>query len=57
MIKTIIFDFGDFFIDLNKEAASIELERLGISRLSDAITEQNYCLFIDDSEVKQPLFN
>jgi len=41
MIKTIIFDFGDVFIDLNKEAASIELERLGITTLSDAMTEQN----------------
>ena len=41
MISTIIFDFGDVFIDLNKEAPSIELERLGSMELSDRMVEKN----------------
>jgi len=41
MIKTIIFDFGGVFINLNKEATSIELERLGLISLSDNMIEQN----------------
>ena len=35
MIKNIIFDFGDIFINLNKEATFVELEKLGINNFSD----------------------
>ena len=41
MIKTIIFDFGGVFIDLNEDATSIELERLGSKELSNAMIRQN----------------
>jgi len=30
MIKTLIFDFGDVFINLDKEAPYIEMRKLGI---------------------------
>tara|TARA_B110001450_G_scaffold58662_1_gene55357 strand:+ start:3222 stop:3833 length:612 start_codon:yes stop_codon:yes gene_type:complete len=35
MIKNIIFDFGDIFINLDKKATHKELEKLGISGISD----------------------
>ena len=35
MIKNIIFDFGDIFINLDKKATFNELEKLGISEISD----------------------
>jgi len=41
MIKTIIFDFGGVFIDLNKEATFIELERLGLSALTKQMVDHN----------------
>jgi putative hydrolase of the HAD superfamily len=41
MIKTIIFDFGGVLIDLNKEATFIELERLGLSALTEQMIKHN----------------
>jgi putative hydrolase of the HAD superfamily len=41
MVKTIIFDFGGVFIDLNKDATSIELGRLGSKEFSDAMITHN----------------
>ncbi|WKD84671.1 Alpha-D-glucose 1-phosphate phosphatase YihX [Polaribacter huanghezhanensis] len=35
MIKNIIFDFGDIFINLDKEATFIELAKLGVHKVSD----------------------
>ena len=35
MIKNLIFDFGDIFINLDKKATYIELEKLGITEISD----------------------
>ena len=35
MIKNIIFDFGDIFINLDKKATYNELEKLGVSEISD----------------------
>jgi len=35
MIKNIIFDFGDIFINLHKEATFIELAKLGVDEISD----------------------
>ena len=35
MIKNIIFDFGDVFINLDKEATYKELEKLGITSISE----------------------
>ena len=35
MIKNIIFDFGDIFINLDKKATHKELEKLGVSNISD----------------------
>lgn len=35
MIKTIIFDFGDVFINLDKPAVERELEKLGIKNISE----------------------
>ena len=37
MIKNIIFDFGDIFINLDKKATHKELEKLGVSNISDEI--------------------
>ncbi|MDC0177128.1 HAD family phosphatase [Polaribacter sp.] len=34
MIKNLIFDFGDIFINLDKKATYIELEKLGITEIS-----------------------
>ncbi|MFK5983357.1 MAG: HAD family phosphatase [Flavobacteriaceae bacterium] len=41
MIKTIIFDFGDVFIDLDKEAPFIEMEKLGITSFTEEMIETN----------------
>tara|TARA_R110002124_G_scaffold280443_1_gene453700 strand:- start:150 stop:761 length:612 start_codon:yes stop_codon:yes gene_type:complete len=35
MIKNIIFDFGDIFINLHKEATFIELTKLGVDKISE----------------------
>lgn len=39
MIKNIIFDFGDIFINLDKKATYKELEKLGVSEISDEMME------------------
>ena len=41
MIKTIIFDFGDIFINLDKPGTFRELEKLGIKGYTDAIVKNN----------------
>ncbi|MFD0975960.1 HAD family hydrolase [Salinimicrobium gaetbulicola] len=41
MIKTIIFDFGDVFLDLDKAATKRELERHAISDFSEEILQKN----------------
>lgn len=41
MIKNIIFDFGDVFLDLDKAATKRELERLKISDFSEEMIEKN----------------
>lgn len=41
MIKTIIFDFGDVFLDLDKAATKRELERHKISDFSEEILQMN----------------
>ncbi|MGB7786298.1 MAG: HAD family phosphatase [Salinimicrobium sp.] len=41
MIKTIIFDFGDVFLDLDKAATLRELERMEISDLSEEMLLHN----------------
>ena len=41
MIKTLIFDFGDVFINLDKEAPYIEMRKLGIHSFSDEMIEIN----------------
>lgn len=41
MIKTIIFDFGDVFLDLDKAATKRELERHEISDFSEEILQMN----------------
>lgn len=38
MIKNIIFDFGDIFINLDKPAAYREMDKLGVSEISDEIS-------------------
>ena len=35
MIKNIIFDFGDIFINLDKEATYKEMAKLGVSNISE----------------------
>ena len=37
MIKTIIFDFGDVFINLDKEATAREMTKFGFEGLSPAL--------------------
>jgi putative hydrolase of the HAD superfamily len=39
MIKNLIFDFGDIFINLDKKATFNELDKLGISEISDEMME------------------
>ena len=41
MIKTLLFDFGDVFIDLDKEAPYIEMKKLGIHYFSNEMNETN----------------
>jgi len=41
MIKTLIFDFGDVFINLDKEAPYIEMKKLGIHSFSNEMVEIN----------------
>jgi putative hydrolase of the HAD superfamily len=41
MIKTLIFDFGDVFINLDKEAIYIEMKKIGIHSFSEEMTETN----------------
>ncbi|SDL03814.1 putative hydrolase of the HAD superfamily [Salinimicrobium catena] len=41
MIKNIIFDFGDVFLDLDKAATKRELERLNISEFSEEMLINN----------------
>ena len=41
MIKTIIFDFGGVFIDLDKEAPFIQMEKLGITSFTEEMIETN----------------
>ena len=42
MIKNIIFDFGDIFINLDKKATYSELEKLGVSKITDEIIDVAY---------------
>jgi len=39
MIKNIIFDFGDIFINLDKEATYKEMVKLGVSKITDEMME------------------
>ncbi|MFN4763895.1 HAD family hydrolase [Gillisia sp. Q332] len=41
MIKTIIFDFGDIFVNLDKPATYRELEKYGIKDLPEVIRDKN----------------
>lgn len=41
MIKTIIFDFGDVFLDLDKAATKRELERLDVQNFSEEMLQKN----------------
>ena len=41
MIKTLLFDFGDVFINLDKEAPNIEMKKIGIHSFSDEMMETN----------------
>jgi len=41
MIKTLIFDFGDVFINLNKEATLIEMQKLGITSFTKEMLQIN----------------
>lgn len=42
MIKNIIFDFGDVFINLDKEATYKELAKLGVTEISEEMMQQYY---------------
>ena len=39
MIKSLVFDFGDVFINLDKEAPIKEFKRLGINEISNEMIE------------------
>lgn len=41
MIKTLIFDFGDVFINLDKEAPYLKMAELGITSFSEEMIETN----------------
>ncbi len=41
MIKTLIFDFGDVFINLKKDATLIELQKLGITTFTEEMFQIN----------------
>ncbi len=42
MIKNIIFDFGDIFINLDKEATVKEMAKLGVTSISDEMMQVYY---------------
>mgnify|MGYP005993650631 CR=1 FL=1 len=42
MIKNIIFDFGDIFINLDKEATYKELAKLGVTEITEEMLQQYY---------------
>lgn len=42
MITTIIFDFGDIFINLDKEATFRSLKKLGLSQWNNDLTQLNF---------------
>ncbi len=42
MIKNIIFDFGDIFINLDKEATFREMAKLGVANISDEMMQLYY---------------
>ena len=41
MIKTLLFDFGDVFINLDKKAPNIEMKKIGIHSFSNEMIETN----------------
>lgn len=41
MIEAIVFDFGDVFVNLDKEATSRKLKEMDIDKLPDSITAKN----------------
>lgn len=41
MINAIIFDFGDIFINLNKDICANEFKKLGLKSLNDALLSKN----------------
>ncbi|QBN18568.1 HAD family hydrolase [Flavobacterium nackdongense] len=41
MINTIIFDFGDIFINLDKEAPILELKKLGLTQWNEDLNQLN----------------
>lgn len=41
MINTIIFDFGDIFINLDKEGSANEFKKLGLNGLNEELLERN----------------
>lgn len=41
MINTIIFDFGDVFINLNKEGTLNEFKKLGLDEINEELQEKN----------------
>lgn len=41
MIKTLIFDFGDIFINLNKDSTLIELQKLGVTSFTEEMLQLN----------------
>lgn len=41
MIKTIVFDFGDVFLNLDKQATKVALEKYGISEFSAEMKQKN----------------
>lgn len=41
MIKTIIFDFGDIFINLDKSATPAQLKKFGVKNIPDSILSTN----------------
>ncbi len=42
MINTIIFDFGDIFVNLNKETAVAEFKKLGLDGPNETLQELNF---------------
>jgi len=41
MIKNLIFDFGDVFIDLDRKRAEMEMQKLGMNTLKDEMIQVN----------------